>query len=86
LRKMSTAMERGFSVEMASKNHVRTLVVSDESQGKVLFEGNLGELKALEMVEEIVLQVTGANGTLRIDIEEDEFRRMLKKKGGAALE
>jgi hypothetical protein len=83
---MSTAMERGFSVEMASKNHVRTLVVSDESQGKVLFEGNLGELKALEMVEEIVLQVTGANGTLRIDIEEDEFRRMLKKKGGAALE
>ena len=86
MRKMSTAMERGFSVEMASKNHVRTLVVSDESQGKVLFEGNLGELKALEMVEEIVLQVTGANGTLRIDIEEDEFRRMLKKKGGAALE
>ncbi len=86
MRKMSTAMERGFSVEMASKNHVRTLVVSDESQGKVLFEGNLGELKALEMVEEIVLQVTGANGTLRIDIEEDEFRRMLKKKGGAVLE
>ena len=83
MRKMSTAMERGFSVEMASKNHVRSLVVSDESQGKVLFEGNLGELKALEMVEEIVLQVTGTNGTLRIDLEEDEFRRMLKKKEGA---
>ena len=82
MRKMSTAMERGFSVEMTSKNHVRTLVVSDESQGNVLFEGNLGELKALEMVEEIVLQVTGANGTLRIDIEVDEFRRMLKKKEG----
>ena len=62
MRKMSTAMERGFSVEMASKNHVRTLVVSDESQGKVLFEGNLGELKALEMVEEIVLQVAEPTG------------------------
>jgi hypothetical protein len=77
---MNTARKRGFSVEMASKNHVRSLIVSDESQGKVLVEGNLGELKALEIVEEIVLQVTGANGTLRVDIEEDEFRRMLKKK------
>ena len=86
MRKMSTAMERGFWVEMASKNHVRSLVVSDESQGKVLFEGNLGELKALEMVEEIVLQVTGTNGTLRIDLEEDEFRRMLKKKGESGFE
>ena len=77
---MNTARKRGFSVEMASKNHVISLIVSDESQGKVLVEGNLGELKALEIVEEIVLQVTGANGTLRVDIEEDEFRRMLKKK------
>jgi hypothetical protein len=79
---MSTVIERGFSVEMASKTHVRALVVSDESQGKVLFEGNLGELKALEMVEEIVLQVTGTHGTLRIDIEKDEFMRMLKKREG----
>ena len=29
--------EEGFSVEMASKEHVRSLIVSDESQGKVLF-------------------------------------------------
>ena len=82
---MSKAKERGFSVEMTSKNHVRTLVVSDESTGKVLFEGNLGELKTLEMVEELVLQVTGTNGTLRLDMEEDEFRRMLEDKEGARV-
>ncbi len=67
-------------MEMASKEHVRSLIVSDESQGKVLFEGNLGELQALEMVEKIVLQMKGTNGTLRIDLEESEFRRMLEKK------
>jgi hypothetical protein len=86
MRKMSVTRERGFSVEMASKEHVRSLIVSDESRGKVLFEGNLGELQALEMVEEIVLQMKGTNGTLRIDLEEDEFRRMLKKKEGPGLE
>ena len=86
MRKMNAVRERGFSVEMASKEHVRSLILSDESQGKVLFEGNLGELQALEMVEEIVLQVKGTKGTLRIDREEDEFRKMLemKKEGSGA--
>ncbi len=82
MRKMNAVKERGFSVEMASKEHVRSLIVSDESQGKVLFEGNLGELQALEIVEEIVLQVKGTNGTLRIDLEEGELRKMLEKKEG----
>ena len=80
MRKMNAVRERGFSVEMASKEHVRSLILSDESQGKVLFEGNLGELQDLRMVEAIVLQVKGSNGTLRIDLEEDEFRKMLEKK------
>jgi len=83
MRKMNAVKERGFSVEMASKEHVRSLIVSDESQGKVLFEGNLGELQALEIVEKIVLQGKGTNGTLRIDLEERELRKMLEKKEGA---
>jgi hypothetical protein len=78
---MSKIKERGFSVEMASKEHVRSLIISDESQGKVLFEGDLGKLRELGMVEEIVLQVKGTKGTLRIDLEEDEFRKMFEKKG-----
>ncbi len=77
---MDTVKERGFTVEVTSKEHVRSLIVSDESQGKVLFEGNLGELQELEMVEEIVLQVKGTNGTLRLDVEEDEFKKMLERK------
>ena len=45
MRKMDIVRERGFSVEMASKDHMRSLKVSDESRGKALFEGNLGELQ-----------------------------------------
>ena len=32
------------------------------------------------MVEEIVLLVKGTNGTLRIDLDEGEFKGMLEKK------
>jgi hypothetical protein len=78
MRKMGKIKERGFSVEMTSKEYVRSLIVSDESQGKVLFEGTLGKLQELRMVEEIVLQVKGTKGTLRIDLKADEFRKMLE--------
>ena len=57
MRKMDVVRERGFSVEMASKDHMRSLKVSDESRGKALFEGNLGELQDsfLQLVLEALL-------------------------------
>lgn len=76
-------MEHGFSVEMKSKRHVKKITLSDGTHEGVLFEGFLGELEEIGMVEEAVLEIKGANGTLRIDISEEELRMMLspKKKG-----
>ena len=73
-------MEHSFSIEMKSKKHVRHISVSNESHDRVLFEGSLGELEELSMVEGAVLEVKGANGVLRIDLSEDELRKMLFKK------
>ena len=74
---------RGFSVEMGSKRHVRTISVSDESHDLVLFEGNLGELQELGMVEDIILEIKGTNGTLRVEVCEDELLKMLSSEKGA---
>ena len=74
---------REFSVEMGSKRHVKTISVSDESHDRVLFEGNLGELEELGMVEDIILKIRGDNGTLRVEVCEDELRKMLSSKKGA---
>jgi len=73
-------MEHAFSIEMESKKHVRHISVSNESHDRVLFEGSLGELEELSMVEGAVLEVKGANGVLRIDLNEDELRKMFSKK------
>lgn len=70
-------LERGFSVEMLSKKHVKTILMSNETHDKVLFEGNLGEIEELGMVEEIILEIKGANGILRVDLTEEELRKML---------
>jgi len=73
-------MEHAFSIEMKSKKHVRQISVSNESHNRVLFEGYLGQLKELSMVEGTMLEVVGANGVLRIDLSEDEVQKMLSNK------
>jgi len=76
--------KHAFSVEMKSKEYIKTISMSDDSQEGVLFEGFLGELEELGMVEEVILEVKGANGTLRIDLDEGELRKMLAKKSKSA--
>ncbi len=73
-------IEHAFSVDMNSKKHVRHISLSNESHERVLFEGVLGELKDLSMVEGVVLEIKGANGILRIDLSEEEIRKMLFQK------
>ena len=73
-------MEHAFSIEMKSKKHVKHISLSDESHEHVLFEGSLGKLEELSMVEGAVLEVKGTNGILRIDLSEDELRKMLFQK------
>ena len=74
---------RGFSVEMISKEHVRTISVSDKGREGVLFEGFLGELEDLEMMDGLVLSMRGSYGVLMVDLTEEELRMMLSKKPGA---
>jgi hypothetical protein len=72
-------MERSLSVEMISKAHVKTLIVSDELTGRVLFDADIGKLISLSLVDGVVFEVSGTNGTLRVDLGEKEIEAMLRK-------
>jgi hypothetical protein len=65
---------------MKSKKHVKNISVSNESQEHVLFEGVLGALEDVSIVEGVMLEIKGANGILRIDLTEDDLRKMLRRK------
>ncbi len=73
-------MEHTFSIEMKSKKYVKRISLSNESREHVLFEGSLGELVDLSLIEGAVLKVEGASGVLRIDMSENELRKALSKK------
>jgi hypothetical protein len=70
---------RGFSVDMKSKAHVKSISVSDEAHDRVFFEGHLGELEQVSVIEGVALEIRGSYGVLRIDLSEEELREALKK-------
>ena len=73
------ADEHMFSVELKSKEHLRNLAFSNTEGGNVLVEGFLGRLENLRITEGLMLEINGANGTLRMDFTEKELARLLPK-------
>jgi hypothetical protein len=72
------SVEHTFSVEMKSKKHVKSISISDEAHDRVLFEGSLGELLDLSLVEGDVLEFIGVNGVLRVGLTEEQLRKVLR--------
>jgi len=73
-------MEHSFSVEMNSSKHLGQMSISQNHVDHVLFEGNLGKLEKLTMIEEAVLVVQGSNGVLRIDLSQDELKKLVSNE------
>jgi len=71
--------EHSFSVEMKSKTFVNKMTLQE---GCVVFEGVLGELSSVSIIEGLMLQIEGANGVLRLDITPNEIEPFLSAKRG----
>lgn len=70
---------------MKSERCVRRISFLDKENSKVFFEGFLGELKNVAMVEGVMLEIEGRNGVLKLDITQQEMEKYLsqeKAKGG----
>lgn len=72
-------MDRGFTAEISSKRYVKNVSISNEAHDRVLFEGVIGELEELYMVEDKVLEIKGTQGTLRIDVSIDELAQIFER-------
>ena len=52
----------------------------DKENGHVFFEGFLGELKNVSMIEGVMLEIEGLNGILKLDITQGEVEKCLTQK------
>jgi bifunctional ADP-heptose synthase (sugar kinase/adenylyltransferase) len=72
--------ERVFSVELNSKRNLKNVTFTNGSFDSVLFEGTLGELVQASFKERVILEIVGKNGTLRVDLTEDEISKSEEQK------
>ena len=63
---------------MKSKRYVKNISISDEAHDRVLFEGNLGKLLNISLVEGDVLELIGVNGVLRINLTLEQLQETIE--------
>ena len=72
--------EHSFSIELKSEQCVRRMSFLDKETGVVFFEGFLGELRNVVMVEGVMLEIEGENGVLKLDTTQQEIKKCLSPK------
>jgi hypothetical protein len=65
--------KRMFTIELRSKKDVKN--VSLDGGGKVLIEGSIGTLVRARFLEDLIFEVTGSDGELRIDLAMRDLER-----------
>ena len=70
-----TSKERFFSLELKSKSDLKSVCIPNGSRENVLVEGTIGELVQIRFADDMVLEIMGEKGVLRIDITEDEVAK-----------
>jgi hypothetical protein len=69
-----------FSVELNSREHIKRVSLPNGTGDRLMVEGSLGKLIKIELIEDILLEIKGVNGTLRIEITREELEKMFNKK------
>ena len=77
--------KRTFSIELRSKRDVKN--ISLDGDEKVLIEGSIGSLIRVQFLEDLVLEVVGSNGELRLDLGVNDLHQPqkaeLEEEGGS---
>ena len=72
--------QRTFSVELASKADLKAISMSNGGYETVLVEGTIGDLKRAMFVEGVILEIVGSKGVLRINLSENEIKKVKEAK------
>ena len=72
---------RAFIIELDSGDCLKKVTVPNGNQ-RILIEGTIGKLKRAEFVEDLVLELVGSGGVIRVDLSREDLARRTEKGGG----
>ena len=65
-------------IELKSKQHIQNVTISNKAHDRVFFEGNLGDLLNISIIDTKALEMIGENGVLRVDIDQNVLANLLQ--------
>jgi hypothetical protein len=71
--------KHAFSIELKSREYLKLVAIPNDAGDNVLIEGFLGELEGVELVEGVMLEIRGTNGTLKMDLKEEELSKLCNR-------
>ncbi|TRO50586.1 hypothetical protein E2P71_10265 [Candidatus Bathyarchaeota archaeon] len=71
--------DRSFSIELRDKTNLRTITI-ENGRGTVIIEGKMGKTLEINHVEGVMLEICCSDGVLRVDLSEEEFESIIKRK------
>ena len=71
---------RAFVIELDSGDCLKKVSIPNGNQ-RILIEGTIGKLKRAEFVEDLVLELVGAGGVLRVDLAREDLAKRTEKGG-----
>jgi len=66
-----------FTIDLRSREYLKSIAIPHDRVGSVLIEGFLGKLVKISLTEESMLELSGDNGCLRIDLSRKELEQLL---------
>lgn len=71
-------MNQTFSATLDSKEQVKNISLTEDLYQKVFFEADLGKLKQVKFTDDLLLEVVGTKGVLRIDMPIEALRKAIR--------
>ena len=80
INKMQKNGESSFSIELKSKEYLKTMNLANGAHEGVVVEGTIGQLLYAQFTEGIMLEVVCKKGTLRMDLSPDQIKNQREVK------
>ena len=69
-----------FSIDLHSRDQIGRILLPDGSGDRLTIDGFLGKLEKVEIIEDIMLEIRGARGIIRIEISREHIGKSLRRK------
>ncbi|MCK4782988.1 MAG: hypothetical protein KAV87_04500 [Desulfobacteraceae bacterium] len=69
-----------FSISLNKEKNIKHMTIGNESNSKVLIEGDIGTIDKIKVVDDVLLEIKGINGVIDISLPKNILEKLKVKQ------